>query len=328
MNFFLHIELPKSLIGITYHDLNMLFGSCFAENIGNKFIEHQFQADVNPFGILYNPESIALSVKQLLENKPIGREEIFFYDGLYHSFAHHSSFSDISPEACFRKMNGRFSFSSCNIRKINRMYVTFGTAYLYRLKETGQVVANCHKLPAKLFVREQLSVAQIVDRWEELLTGLFALNKGLVLFLSVSPVRYLQDGVHENQLSKSILLLAIEELQKRFPDEIVYFPAYELLLDELRDYRFYAGDLLHPSDTALQYIWERFVDTYMNDATRQLMQEATRIRKSLNHRPLYRYSESYKEFISQILIKIERLNAKMPYICFKKEMEELIQERD
>ena len=323
MDFFSHIELPKSFVDISYINFNMFVGSCFAENIGRKMIDNKFQVDLNPFGILYNPESIALSIKRLMESNPVSDEELFFHEGLYHSFSHHSSFSDTSKEVCLQKINERIAFSSNNLKKTNRLFITFGTAYGYRLTETGQVVANCHKLPTKLFIRTRLSIQQIVERWEELLADLFTMNKELKLIFSVSPVRYWQDGVHENQLSKSVLLLAIEELRMRFPDEIAYFPAYELMLDELRDYRFYAEDLFHLSDIAIQFIWERLVDTCINEQTKQLMQEISQIRKSLHHKPFNHNSESYKQFISQTLLKTEQLSAKTPYLCFKKEIEEL-----
>jgi len=319
MDFFSRIEFPNTSVDISYHARYMLFGSCFAENIGKMFLEYKFQADVNPFGVLYNPESIARSIIRLMEKRTWGSEELFFYDGSYHSLEHHGCFSDISNESCLQKINNRLFTSIANLLNTSRLFITFGTAYVYRLKATGQIVANCHKLPSKLFVRERLSIRQIVESWTELLFHLFEINQNLIVFFSVSPVRYWQDGVHENQLSKSILLLAIEELQARFPNHIVYFPAYELMMDELRDYRFYAEDLFHPSDTAIQYIWERFTETYMNKQTHQLMKEINQIRKAINHRPLNPKSESYKQFIAQTLIQIERLNEKMPYICFEKE---------
>ena len=325
MVFFSHIELSKSLVDISYHDFNMFIGSCFAENIGKKFIENKFQVDLNPFGVLYNPESIAMSINRLIENNPVSDKELFFHEGLFHSFTHHSSFSDTSKEACLQKINERISLSVRNLKKSNRLFITFGTAYGYRLAETGQVVANCHKLPTKLFIRTRLSIQQIVERWEKLLSDLFTMNKDIKLFFSVSPVRYWQDGVHENQLSKSILLLAIEELRMRFPNEITYFPAFELMLDELRDYRFYTEDLFHLSEMAIQFIWERLVDTCMNEQTKQLIKEISQISKSLYHRPFNCNSESYKQFISQTLLKIEQLSAKTPYLCFKNEIEELNQ---
>ena len=325
MNFFSHIELPKSLIDISYPDINMFFGSCFAENIGNKFFEHKFQVDLNPFGVLYNPESIACSIKRLIENAPINGEELFSHQGIYHSFCHHSSFSDTSQEACLQKINERIALSAGNLKKASKLFITFGTAYVYRLAETGQVVSNCHKLPGKLFTRDRLSIKQIVESWEKLIVDLFVINKELKLVFSVSPVRYWQDGVHENQLSKSTLLLAIEELRMRFPDEIIYFPAYELMLDELRDYRFYADDLFHLSGMAIQFIWEHLVEVSMNDQTKQQMKEIKQIHKLLNHRPFNCSNELHKQFISQTLLKIEQLSTKTPYLCFENEIEALKQ---
>ena len=262
-------------------------------------------------------------IKRLIESNPVDDKDLFFHEGLYHSFSHHSSFSDTSQEACLQKINERIALSAGNLKKTNRLFITFGTAYNYRLAENGRIVANCHKLPAHLFVRNRLSIKQIVERWAILLTDLFAVNKELKLIFSVSPVRYWQDGVHENQLSKSILLLAIEELRTLFPDEIVYFPAYELMLDELRDYRFYAEDLFHLSGMAIQFIWDRLVDTCMNEQTKQLMKEISQIQKALRHNSFNPQSESHKQFISQTLLKIEQLSTKTPYLCFKNEMETL-----
>ena len=323
MNFFSHIELPKALIDISYLDLNMFLGSCFAENIGNKFIEHKFQVDLNPFGVLYNPESIACSLQRLMENVPINGGELFSHQELYHSFSHHSSFSDTSQEACLQKINERIALSAGNLRKASKLFITFGTAYGYYLAETGQVVSNCHKLPGKHFTRKRLSIQQIVESWEKLLADLFTINKELKIIFSVSPVRYWQDGVHENQLSKSTLLLAVEELRMRFPDEIVYFPAYELMLDELRDYRFYADDLFHLSGMAIQFIWESLVEVSMNEQTKQLMKEISQIHKSLSHKPFNYSDELHKQFISQTLLKIEQLRTKTPYLCFENEIEAL-----
>ena len=320
---FSHIEWPKSHIELTFHDSIVIFGSCFAEKIGNKLIEHKFQVDLNPFGIIYNPESIALSIKRLIDKNKFDEATIVFHDGLYHSLSHHSRFSGMSKEECLQKINEQFAISAGHLQQASRLLITFGTSYVYRLKETGEAVANCHKLPAQLFTRERLSVSQIVEQWTVLLNELFAINQKLILFFTVSPVRYWQDGVHENQLSKSTLLLAIEELQRLFPDRIIYFPAYELMMDELRDYRFYADDLFHPTNLAVEYIWERFVATYMNSQTQLAMKEISHLIKALNHRPLNKQSDSYRQFISQTLLKIEQLSAKMPYICFKKEIETL-----
>ncbi|MDR3260890.1 MAG: GSCFA domain-containing protein [Tannerella sp.] len=321
--FFTRIDIRKSLTGISYHDSMLLFGSCFAENIGRLLTEGKFKADVNPFGVLYNPASVALAVRRLLQPKEQTVNDLFFHEGLYHSFEHHGSFSAVSETGCLRKINERLRFSSVGLQQINRLLVTWGTAYVYRLKATGQVVANCHKLPNKLFIRERLSVSQIVEEWDELLTLLWRKNPELKALFTVSPVRHRNDGGHENQLSKSILLLAVEQLQLRYPGQIMYFPAYELMMDELRDYRFYAEDMCHPSETAIQYIWARFVETYMEEQTRSILKSVSEVQKALNHKPLNPENDSYKQFLMQTLLKIERLRAKTPYLCFEKEIEKL-----
>jgi hypothetical protein len=323
MNFFTHIENGKPLAGISYQDSILLLGSCFAENIGRRLAEGKFRVDVNPFGVLFNPASVARAIRQLLHPAVVTEKELFFHEGLYHSFDHHSSFSAVSATGCLHEINGRLQRSASHLQQTGRLLVTWGTAYVYRLRTTGQIVANCHKLPAQSFCRERLSVAQIVEEWEALLALLWRGQPELKAIFTVSPVRHWSDGAHENQLSKSILLLAVEELQRRHPGQIMYFHAYELMMDELRDYRFYAEDLLHPSETAVQYIWERFTEMYLDDATQEILKQVNEIKKAMNHRPLNPHNESHKQFLMQTLLKIERLCAKTPYLCFENEVEKL-----
>ncbi|MDR3268265.1 MAG: GSCFA domain-containing protein [Tannerella sp.] len=323
MDFYTCIERRKSSVGISYRDEIMLFGSCFAENIGGLLAEGKFKVDVNPFGILYNPASVALAIRQLLQPEKRTAGDLFFHEELYHSFEHHSRFSAASVADSLHKINERLYLSAVHLQQATRLLVTWGTAYVYRLKETGRIVANCHKLPDKLFNRERLSISQIVEEWDELLALLWQKNPELKIILTVSPVRHRKEGGHANQLSKSILLLAIEQLQVRYPEQIMYFPAYELMMDELRDYRFYAEDMLHPSPTAVQYIRERFTETYMDEQTREILRTVNEIQKSLNHKPLNPQNDSCKQFLSQTLLKIERLCAKTPYLCFENEIEKL-----
>ncbi|MDR0843999.1 MAG: GSCFA domain-containing protein [Tannerella sp.] len=323
MNFLTHIELPPSKVRISCGDSLLLLGSCFAESMGHLLTGSKFRTDVNPFGVLYNPSSIAMAIRQLLNPKERTVQDLFSHEGLYHSFSHHSSFSSVSETDCLRKINEQLRYSSGNLQHVNRLCITFGTAYVYRLKESGQVVANCHKLPDKRFDRERLPVSQITDEWVELLSTLFNKNESLRCIFTVSPIRHWKDGAHENQLSKSTLLLAIEQIQRRFPEQVAYFPAYEVMMDELRDYRFYADDMFHPSSAAVRYIWERFVETYMDAQTRTFVKEIEEIQKALNHKPLNPKSDSYKHFVMQTLLKMERLHTKMPYLCFEKEMDML-----
>ena len=184
-------------------------------------------------------------------------------------------------------------------------------------------MANCHKLPEKYFERARLSVEEIVSLWEPLIAKLQKKHPSLQWLFTVSPIRHWRDGAHENQLSKATLHLAVEALQERFPVQTAYFPAYELMMDELRDYRFYADDMCHPSLTAIQYIWERFVEVCMDEPARCLLKEAEEIRKALDHRPFNPQSEAYRRFLTQTLLKIDRFNEKMPYLCFKQERKDI-----
>jgi lysophospholipase L1-like esterase len=324
MKFFTRIDDLKPAFDISYHDSLALFGSCFAESMGARLVESKFRADVNPFGVLYNPLSVASAIESLLEPKELTAGDLFFYEGRYHSFAHHSRFSAADAQICLEAANDRLRLSAACLRAASRVLVTFGTAHVYRWKESGQVVSNCHKLPERLFVRERLSVSQIVEAWDELLSRLWERNgaQAKVIF-TVSPVRHWRDGAHANQLSKSILLLAVEQLQAHCPERVAYFPAYELMMDELRDYRFYADDMFHPSQAATEYIWERFASLYMDEQTRQRMKQVEEIRKAVRHKPQDPGGASHRQFVVQTLLKMEQLMAEIPYLCFEKETKQL-----
>jgi len=323
MDFFTHIDISESFIDISYQDQILLFGSCFAESIGKRLNEYKFHVDINPFGVLYNPLSISTAISSLIKPIDKTKDDLFLHNGLYHSFTHHSSFSAITETECLEKINHRIQISSANLKKANRLFITFGSAHVYLLKSNGEIVANCHKLPSRFFEIKRLSVTDIFEEWDRLLSSLFKINKQLNVIFTVSPIRYWKDGAHENQLSKSTLLLAIDEIQKHYPNQISYFPAYELLMDELRDYRFYAEDMCHPSVTAVQYIWERFIATYFNQPTQQLLMEVKNILKAIDHKPFNPESQAHKQFVTQTLLKIEQLVEKTPYLCFEREINKL-----
>ena len=198
--------------------------------------------------------------------------------------------------------------------------LTFGTAWVYEQKHTGRIVGNCHKQPDKLFTRRLLSVEEIVVEYFDLLKMLQELNPNLKVLFTVSPIRHAKDGMHGNQISKSTLLLAIDTLQHHYP-MCHYFPSYEIVLDELRDYRFYADDMLHPSPLAIRYLWERFSETFFSSETKQVIVAVQDIRRDLAHKPFHPESEAYQRFLGQIVLKIERLIGKYPYLDFQKETE-------
>lgn len=321
MEFSTRISIPKPPFTFSYADPVVLTGSCFAENIGKKLADARFAVDINPFGILYNPASVARAVRRLLRPDRYAERDLFLRDGLYHSFDHHSRFSAVSEVACLEEMNERLEHSADAFKKARRLIVTFGTAYIYRLKDDGRIVSNCHKLPENRFERTRLSVEEVVGEWRELLRSVWELNPEMKVLFTVSPVRHWKDGAHANQLSKSVLLLAVETLQEEFPEQTGYFPSYELMMDELRDYRFYADDMLHPSPLAVEYIWQRFVEWGLSPEATGLLKEWREIQKALNHKPFRPESEAYRQFILQTLLKMERIREKMPSFDLAKEIE-------
>jgi len=290
------IDIPVSDIKISYKDSIMTLGSCFAENIGNKLETVFFETDINPFGVLYNPVSVKNSLELLIQNKSFSSEEIFENKSLWQSFAHSSLFNGLSEVECLNNINTRLISSAGFFQKTNVLLITFGTAWVFEEKKSGRVVSNCHKLPSGDFERRRLTVNEIVSDYNELIVTLQKLCPALNIIFSVSPIRHWKDGAHENNISKSILLMAIDELQKQHK-QVHYFPAYEILLDELRDYRFYAPDMLHPSEVAVDYIWSRFSETYFSDRTLQLKKRIEQIVADRAHRPYQPNSAEFKKFV-------------------------------
>jgi hypothetical protein len=321
MEFKTSVSIPEASFAFSHQDRIMLMGSCFAEVVGNRLGEDKFSLDVNPFGTLYNPLSIALSLRRLMQPEPFNASDLFEYEGLYHSFAHHSRFSSPSEAEALAKMNERLALSAENLRKATRLILTFGTAYVYRLKGKGRLVSNCHKLPERLFEREMLAVDTLVDEWRRLLLSLWEQNPSLRVLFTVSPIRHWKDGAHANQLGKATLLMAVHELQSLFAERTAYFPAYEIMMDELRDYRFYADDMLHPSSLAVDYIWERFCQSFVSAESQSLLSEWGRIRKAIRHKPIRPGSEAYRQFLLQTLLKAERLSEKFPSFDISNELE-------
>lgn len=320
MNFTTPIELPIGLPPITHAQQLLLLGSCFAENIGKLLEDNAFRCDVNPFGILYNPLSVSEALREILSEKQYDEADLFFFRGCWHSPMHHGAFSAASATEALQQINSRLLQAHQHVNNTDWLLITWGTAFVYQQKASGRIVSNCHKQPEKLFTRRLLTVDEIVGEYTPLLKELLAQNPALKVLFTVSPIRHARDGMHANQLSKATLLLAIEQLQTAFPETIFYFPSYEIVLDELRDYRFYADDMLHPSPTAIRYLWDRFSTVFFSDETKKIMQECESIRKALSHRPFHPDSEEHKRFLGQIVLKIERLNGKYPYLEFGKQI--------
>lgn len=321
MNFRTSVDLPLRLPPVSHAGHLLMLGSCFAENIGRKLSDYKFSIDLNPFGILYNPLSVAKALHEIVEGKIYNVDDLFFYRDCWHSSMHHGQFSSPDKEVVLAQINDRLLSSHRRMDRTDWLLITFGTSYVYQQKESGQVVSNCHQLPERSFTRRRLSVAEIVATYQTILSELFTRYPQLKILCTVSPIRHIRDGMTENQLSKATLMLAIDELRSLYPEQLFYFPSYEIVLDELRDYRFYADDMVHPSSLAVEYIWEKFSETFFSDATIRLMKTVEEINRALTHKPFRPESDGYKDFIKQTLFKIDKLNGEYPYLDFQKEIE-------
>ena len=320
MNLITPVELPAQIPGITHAQRLLLLGSCFAQNIGTLLTDNRFRADVNPFGILYNPLSISTALRQIVSGRMYTESDLFAFRECWHSPMHHGSFSSPSPTETLQRINTRLQEAHRHWDDTDWLLITFGTAYVYQQHDTQRIVANCHKLPEKQFTRRRLTVEEIVTEYTALLCELRASCPQLKVLFTVSPIRHLRDGLHANQLSKATLLLAIDRLREAFPQTVYYFPSYEIVLDELRDYRFYADDMLHPSPLAVSYLWERFATALFSQETQRIMHQCEDLRRAIAHKPFHPESEAHNRFLGQIVLKIEQLNQKYPYLDLPNEI--------
>lgn len=318
MEFRTIIDIPKFGFGISHNNKCLFIGSCFAENIGNKLATTKIRTSVNPTGILYNPLSICKSIKNALSDRKYGDVDVFLSGGAWNSFDFHSRFSNVDKNVCIENINSALQMLKQEIETADIMFVTFGTAYVYELAGTGKIVCNCHKQPEKHFNRRLLNVSEIVESWTECIGEIADVNPKLRIVFTVSPIRHWRDGAHQNLISKSTLHLAINELNAKFQNTN-YFPAYEIMMDELRDYRFYAVDMVHPSETAVQYIWERFGDALFSEQTKTVIARIEKIIAASNHRPLNPQSDEYKLFCKKNLAEIERIKAEFGNLDFCEE---------
>lgn len=291
---------------IDHNSRIVMLGSCFAENIGKKLIECGFNVVMNPMGILYNPISIHTALQRIIEGREFTEEELFYHNGLWASFMHHGSFSHSDKNEALRMMNERLLEAHHQLKNATHLIITFGSAEIY--EKDGYVVSNCHKLPARQFTHRLLSTSEITTPYY----SLFPAPYSLLPIFTISPVRYLGEGAHHGQINKSTLLLATEQICKKTGAD--YFPSYEIMIDELRDYRYYATDMIHPSEVAIDYIFERFTETYLTNEAIRTAEEIKKIKKSLSHRPLHPDSEEYQNFKKKLSQQISTIAQKYPNI--------------
>jgi hypothetical protein len=296
----------------------MLVGSCFTDHLGNKLHQHRFSTLQNPHGILFNPVSLAKSVTSYIERKHYTADDLFFQQEWWTSWDHHSHFSHADPEKLLAMINHSQDEAHSFLQKAKWLVLTVGSAWVYQLAE-GTVVANCHKVPTDKFQKRLLPVEEVLAVLDNMIHRLFMFNPDLRIMFTISPVRHLRDGFVENNRSKAVLIQAVHHLVEKF-DRLFYFPAYELIIDDLRDYRFYAEDMVHPNYLATSYVWEKFSETCIDEESRKFIKEIAPINAALAHKPFQPDSNAHKQFRQKQLEKLLQLKASYPFLRFEQEI--------
>ncbi|MCZ8091461.1 MAG: GSCFA domain-containing protein [Flavobacteriaceae bacterium] len=316
MQFSTPIPISKYSNTIDYHSKLVSIGSCFAENIGEKFSYFKFQNTVNPFGIIFNPVSLEKIISRCVSKTYFTENDVFFHNDLWHCYEVHSELSNTDKNELLAQLNNLVDFANKQISEATHVLITLGTSWVYKLKSTNEIVANCHKVPQKEFEKELLSVSEIKQSLQNIISITTSVNSNAKFIFTVSPVRHTKDGFFENNVSKAHLLSAVFKTVNRQPTTANYFPSYEIMMDELRDYRFYANDMLHPSQQAIDFIWIKFFENYVNEKEFQTMQEICNIQKGLQHRPFNPNTPAHQQFLLALNQKITKVKAQFPHITF------------
>jgi lysophospholipase L1-like esterase len=316
MNFRTQIPIPPNLNPIDYNSKIVSLGSCFAVNMAEKFEYYKFQNSVNPFGIIFNPVSIEKLIYRIVNQVFFTEKDIFFHNERWHCFEVHSDLSNANKEEFLENLNVILKLSLIQLFQASHVIITFGTSWVYRNFESNTIVANCHKLPQNQFQKEILSVETIGNSIKNTIDLIQKINPDCNFIFTVSPVRHLKDGFVENQRSKSHLITAIHDAIKPQLPAVNYFPSYEIMMDELRDYRFYAEDMLHPSTIAIDYIWSKFKESTIAESDFPVMEQVDSIQKSLFHKPFNPNSESHLRFESKLKEKMTNLQFQYSFMKF------------
>lgn len=318
MNFRTELPTPSFPFRITHLDALLSIGSCFTEHIGARLSTLKFKHLLNPFGIIYNPISIVEQLEWLLSDKKFAISDLFQHQELWHSWAHHGSFSGLNQLETLHKINGSLHQAQFFLPSVTRLFLTLGTANVFVLNESGKIVANCHKMPSQIFTKRRLSVEEMVESFIPILQQLKLQQPDLQVMFTVSPVRHIRDGLIENQRSKATLLLAIDSICKEL-NFTHYFPAYELIIDDLRDYRFFEADMIHPNRVAIDYVWQRFGEAFFDKNTQELISQIEAVINASKHRAFHSQSTQYQAFVQKQLEKMQALEATYPFLNFAKE---------
>ncbi|RAJ08898.1 GSCFA family protein [Chitinophaga skermanii] len=319
MNFRMTFPLDTLSPAFQHSDQILLLGSCFAEEMGQMLAQHKYDVLQNPHGILFNPTSIVEAMNSYMDNKQYTETDLFLHEDIYHSWQHHSRFSGTDQAQVLAQINASQNAAIDRLKHIDWLVITLGSAYVYALKENNKIVGNCHKVSNQHFYKRLLTLEEVVTGLDNMMHRLFFLNKKVNILFTVSPVRYIRDGVAENNLSKAILLQAVHHLVNKF-NRLHYFPAYELVIDDLRDYRFYKEDLVHPNELAIKYVWEKFSEACISPASQALQSKIADIVRAYHHRPFNPQSPGHQQFLQQYAQKVRILQQEHPNLPLAQEL--------
>ncbi len=330
LKFKLTLASKRAENSIGYRDNLFLIGSCFSENMGAKLNTHLFKVFENPHGVLFNPISVANSLSDCIQNKQYTEVDIFELNEVWNSWQHHSRYSGISSKDALDKINNSIAKAHAFLKTADHIVITLGSAWVYQLNSqspfaTGQVVANNHKAPAAWFDKALMKPDALVLLLNKMVKDLLQFNAHLQIIFTISPVRHLREDLVENNRSKAVLIQAVHEIVDS-TENVAYFPSYEYVIDDLRDYRFYAEDLVHPNYAASNYVWEKWVETYMNEETQGIMKQVAELQLAVQHKPFFAGSTQHKEFLQNCIAKSERLLSLYPYLSLNDQVQFFKQE--
>ena len=330
LKFKLTLASKRAENSMGYRDNLFLIGSCFSENMGAKLNTHLFKVFENPHGVLFNPISVAQSLSDCIQNKQYTEADLFQLNEVWNSWNHHSRFSGISVEDALDKINNSITKAHAFLKTADHIVITLGSAWVYQLNSqspfaAGQVVANNHKAPASWFNKSLMKPDALVLLLNKMVKELLQFNAHLQIIFTISPVRHLREGLVENNRSKAVLIQAVHEIVDS-TENVAYFPSYEYVIDDLRDYRFYAEDLVHPNYAASNYVWEKWVETYMNEETQNIMKQVAELQLAMQHKPFFAGSTQHKEFLQNCIAKSERLVSLYPYLSLNDQVQFFKQE--
>lgn len=313
-----HTEIPlqsQKFDQIDYNSKVLFLGSCFSENIAEKFSYFKLNNLVNPFGILFHPNAIETFITNAINAKEYTETDVFYHNELWHSFEAHSRLSHRSQEYVLKALNTSIEATHNFLKDASHVILTFGTSWIYRDIASDALVANCHKLPQKKFLKELYSVDQVKASLDAIDALIKSINPEVTIINTVSPVRHIKDGFIENNLSKAHLISAVNDLCGSSKRQF-YFPSYELMMDELRDYRFYGEDMLHPNQVAIDHIWERFKTVWISEEAFDTMKEIDGIQKGIAHRPFHPDSDAHQSFLEHLEVRKTRIKSRFPHVNF------------